>query len=287
MDLSIVESEKSGNIKKSEKSEKSEENRLSEIDDNGHEKFNTPPGSTIQIQRGWLPKEYADYILNRIQEEIPFAFYRRHSWNRDYDVPRGMIMFGDSEIANVSDRGINTSGGYSYSENDVKYPLFDWDISLEKLIIPLSNYPDLVSPRYQRIYKPRDPKSYKGPSVGSLIKQLMIYFNETMNTNYDSALLNEYETGKEYIASHADREALGSNNSVLGISLGGTRDFHFNPSEKAPPLAKKIKTKINHGDIMLMSGLVQEYYTHSLPKRAKAEYRVSITFRSILNRKKI
>lgn len=240
------------------------------------ETFLTPPNSTIKIIRNWLPPEYGNYILRRIQEEIPFAFYRRHSYNRDYDVPRGMFMFGD--FANIVN-GKYVESSYKYYEYGVQYPVFNWDTSLENIIIPIENYPKLVKPLYQRIYKPRE--IYNGESIGIIIKQLMIYFNVSMGYNYDSALINEYETGANYIASHSDNECLGSDNSVIGISLGGSRDFNFSPIIKG---YDKIKTKMNHGDLMLMSGLTQNYYTHTIPRRKNADYRVSITFRSIQNK---
>lgn len=253
------------------------------------ETFETPPGSCIKVVRNWLPTLYADNILKRIREEIPFYYYRRKSYNKEYDVPRGILMFGDREIANIYD-GCETFDHkadikFRFIERGSVYPIYDWDISLEKLLVPSSNYPEITQPMYQKIYSPRDPETYKGPSVGQLIKQLMLHFNAEMNLNYDSALINEYVDGNSYIASHYDQECLGANHSVLGISLGGSRDFYFHPRKDAPPEAKVIKTTLNHGDVLLMYGNTQNYYTHTIPRRAKAEYRASITFRSIANHK--
>lgn len=92
----------------------------------------------------------------------------------------------------------------------------------------------------------------------------------------NSCLFNEYKDGSQYIGYHSDKEMNPNYSSVFGLSLGDTRDFYFK-SKKATK--EVIKTKVNHGDLMIMLGDTQKHYTHSVPKRAKGGYRVSITFR--------
>lgn len=95
---------------------------------------------------------------------------------------------------------------------------------------------------------------------------------------FDSCLLNEYLDGTQSIQHHSDREALGVCNSVVTISLGGSRDFHL--KSKSKPF-RTIKTTLHNGDVVVMLYKTQEQWTHSIPKRAKAEYRISLTYRQI------
>lgn len=103
--------------------------------------------------------------------------------------------------------------------------------------------------------------------------------------NFDSCLLNEYATGRQYIGYHSDKEALGPHNAVVTISLGGSRDFYFKPrtvkSKSQEQVPTTIKTRLHNGDMVVMLGDCQKRYTHSIPKRAQADYRISLTFRCI------
>lgn len=222
------------------------------------ETFLTPPGSTIKIIRNWLPDDYGNYILNRIQEEIPFAFYRRHSYERDYDVPRGMFMFGD--FANITTNGY-ISSTYKYYENDVQYPVFNWNTPLEKLIIPIETYPNLVKPIYQRIYKPRDPNTYRGESIGVIIKQLMIYFNTTMDKIRRKSNKIEISDSLETIGVIGSLESLGESlgpkshsicwicgKNCQGMCCGGNCGSKCCKNLKTRvPIVKGVNNQLNRG----------------------------------------
>lgn len=96
--------------------------------------------------------------------------------------------------------------------------------------------------------------------------------------NFDAALINYYRTGQDYIAYHSDKEALGNLKSVIGVSLGGTRDFYFRNKANTKQI---VKTKVSSGDCMIMCGNIQDEWEHSVPKRAHADERISITFRNL------
>ena len=95
---------------------------------------------------------------------------------------------------------------------------------------------------------------------------------------FDSCLMNEYINGSNHISWHSDREALGVNNAVVTISLGGSRDFHL--KSKSKPF-RTIKTTLHNGDMVVMLYKTQEQWTHAIPKRAHGEYRISLTYRKI------
>lgn len=112
------------------------------------------------------------------------------------------------------------------------------------------------------------------------IKELRDRIQKELEIPFDSCLLNEYQNGTQYIGYHSNKEALGPENTVVTISLGGSRDFHFRTKE-APH--KTIKTILNNGDCCIMRGNTQRDYTHTIPKRAHGDYRISLTFRLINN----
>jgi alkylated DNA repair dioxygenase AlkB len=66
-------------------------------------------------------------------------------------------------------------------------------------------------------------------------------------------------------------------NFVCSVSFGGSRDFYF----KSEDDGTVVKTKLHDGDLFVMYGETNNRYKHSIPKRAKANARISLTFRKI------
>lgn len=110
------------------------------------------------------------------------------------------------------------------------------------------------------------------PEVKEIADRIMA---ET-GTKINSCLLNYYVDGSHYIGYHSDRETKKEfNNIVITVSLGGTRRFYFQrKSDK-----KIIKTELHSGDLVIMKGRTQELYKHTIPKQAKAQARISLTYR--------
>ncbi len=93
---------------------------------------------------------------------------------------------------------------------------------------------------------------------------------------YNSCLANLYRNGQDSVAWHADDEPeLGHNPTIASISLGCARDFKLrcNQTRAVSNFA------LGHGDLLLMQGESQSDYRHSVPKRARAEARINLTFR--------
>ena len=115
-----------------------------------------------------------------------------------------------------------------------------------------------------------------------ILEEFRTSFNERFKTQINSALLNRYRNGHDYIGMHSDRECRPPLNMVVAISLGQTRDFHF----KRKLDGKLIKTVFNNGDLMIMYGRCQELFKHGVPARkgqkdANMGERISITFREL------
>lgn len=122
----------------------------------------------------------------------------------------------------------------------------------------------------------------------SEVKEFCDIIEKDTGIKNNACLLNEYATGANYIGWHSDAEVNVANNySVVTISLGGSRDFYFKrkvPIMEGPnePRTNTIKTTLHNGDVVIMTGQTQKQFTHSIPKRAHGEYRISLTYRYLL-----
>jgi len=93
---------------------------------------------------------------------------------------------------------------------------------------------------------------------------------------YDSCLANLYRDGRDSVAWHADDEPeLGIDPAIASISLGGVRDFKLRHNQ-----TRAVSNfALGPGDLLLMRAESQSDYQHSVPKRARAEARINLTFR--------
>lgn len=96
-----------------------------------------------------------------------------------------------------------------------------------------------------------------------------------LNIKCDSSIINLYRTGQDMIPYHSDRGDGGYPDVVATVSLGGTRRFYL----KNIKSGTIIKTELNSGDLVIMSGNIQREYKHSIPAQKHAQSRISLTFR--------
>ena len=97
---------------------------------------------------------------------------------------------------------------------------------------------------------------------------------------FNSVLLNWYRDGNDHLGWHADNEKeLGGNPTIGSLNLGETRDFILRRNDD---VSKKITIPLEHGSLLVMSGSMQHFWQHSVPKRRRAtQSRVNLTFRKI------
>jgi alkylated DNA repair dioxygenase AlkB len=112
-----------------------------------------------------------------------------------------------------------------------------------------------------------------GFALISLIKQRL---ENELGFEINNCVLNYYIDGKEHIGYHHDKR-LADMNFVSSVSFGGSRDFYLR-NEKTKEV---VKTRLDDGDLFVMYGDTNNIYKHSIPKRAKAEPRISLTYRKI------
>lgn len=97
--------------------------------------------------------------------------------------------------------------------------------------------------------------------------------------SFNSLLLNYYRDGKDSIGWHSDNEReLGVNPVVPSISLGEERVFQIRHTKSK----EKKEYILKHGSLLIMSGTMQHYWQHSVPKSNKVNGgRINLTFRNI------
>ena len=95
--------------------------------------------------------------------------------------------------------------------------------------------------------------------------------------NFQSALINKYRTGKDFIPPHYDTTE-NENPTIVSLSFGETREFVVKRIVFGQEIEKIYKLK--HGDVFIMGGLSQTNYTHEiLPDVSITQPRYNITFR--------
>lgn len=99
-------------------------------------------------------------------------------------------------------------------------------------------------------------------------------------SKFNSVLLNWYRDGSDYINWHADDEKeLGINPTIASANFGVTRDFILRRKDDK---SKKLKIPLKNGSLFIMSGELQSFWEHSIPKRKNVDKsRFNLTFRHI------
>ena len=97
----------------------------------------------------------------------------------------------------------------------------------------------------------------------------------------NSALANLYRNGQDSVGWHSDDEPeLGVDPTIASVSLGAQRDFHL--KHRRNTSSSVVKLALPAGSLLVMSGKIQRYWQHCLPKTKKvAESRINLTYRHI------
>ncbi len=114
-----------------------------------------------------------------------------------------------------------------------------------------------------------------------VMSELRKRVEKAAETIFNSALLNLYRDGRDSVAWHADDEPELGDQPVIGsVSLGATRRFQFGQPKDRPSVKHSID--LEHGDVLVMSGDVQQSWAHQVPKTKRpVGPRINLTFRRI------
>jgi len=113
-----------------------------------------------------------------------------------------------------------------------------------------------------------------------VLSELKSLVEKQAQSTFNSCLLNLYHAGDEGMAWHSDDEKeLGDQPTIASLSIGAERKFSF----KHKNTKESISLSLENGSLLLMKGVTQRYWQHSLPKTMKVkESRINLTFRTIL-----
>lgn len=110
----------------------------------------------------------------------------------------------------------------------------------------------------------------------SIVPAIASVFSEHYGEYFDRVGANLYRTGADSVAWHGDRVGRRVHNPIIAIvSLGGSRVFRLRPRHGGP--GRSIP--LHSGDILVMGGACQHRWEHAIPKVARAQPRISLTFR--------
>ena len=113
-----------------------------------------------------------------------------------------------------------------------------------------------------------------------VLTKLKELIEEKSQSTFNSCLLNLYHAGDEGMAWHSDDEKeLGDQPTIASLNLGAERKFSF----KHKKTKESISLTLESGSLLLMKGVTQSHWQHSLPKTTQVKGpRINLTFRTIL-----
>ncbi len=143
-------------------------------------------------------------------------------------------------------------------------------------------------PRGQASYTLNEDIHYNyGVSGGSPINEVMDdtlkeitkRVNDTLDTNFNTILMNVYKDGHDCIGFHMDKEKdWVENTGFATLAFGAERDFIIRENET------KVCSNILHtnGSVIYCPYPMNHTHQHAIPKRLKIKnWRISLTFREI------
>ncbi|CAE7353477.1 ALKBH2 [Symbiodinium natans] len=126
------------------------------------------------------------------------------------------------------------------------------------------------------------PKPWsRAPVLQEIRKEVEKVTGETFN----SVLCNKYRNGNDTVGWHADNESIyGPQPTIASVTLGAERDFDLKEcGGRRDAKAGRIRVRLGHGSLLVMSGATQECWQHSLPRRkGLKEERINLTFRKVI-----
>jgi len=127
--------------------------------------------------------------------------------------------------------------------------------------------------------------SYSGTTKEPLawtpaLAELKALAEQRSETTFNSCLLNLYHDGSEGMGWHSDDEkSIVRDSAIASISLGAEREFRL----KHKHSDEKVSILLESGSLLVMSGVTQSHWLHSIPKTKKVTTpRINLTFRTML-----
>ena len=115
------------------------------------------------------------------------------------------------------------------------------------------------------------------PELASVKKRI----EQSVNIQFNSVLANLYRDGTDSNGWHSDNEKeLGENPIIASLSLGANRKFKMRNNQNG----ENIDLYLANGSLLIMAGLTQAYWKHTIPKtRKNVSPRINLTYRVVNN----
>lgn len=115
----------------------------------------------------------------------------------------------------------------------------------------------------------------------SVLQTLKSKVEKVTGESFNSCLLNLYHSGNEGMGWHSDDEPdLKKEGAIASLSFGAERKFVF----KHKNIPQKVEIFLEHGSLLVMTGLTQIFWKHRLPPSKRVlQPRINLTFRTIVN----
>lgn len=111
------------------------------------------------------------------------------------------------------------------------------------------------------------------------VRRIKHQLESQTDEHFNSVLINYYRDGQDSNGWHSDDEPeLGTYPIIASLSLGDSRDFKLRHKTNKN-LSHTLS--LEHGSLLMMRGSTQQSWQHQIPKRAKANARLNLTFRTI------
>lgn len=126
--------------------------------------------------------------------------------------------------------------------------------------------------------------------INDMCKDLMKTYTNFNTVKFNSALINKYRNGNDYIPEHRDIVVMNQDPTIVSISFGQSRVFKINRILYDPNDVRKLDRDVknqhfskswtlHHGDLFLMAGSAQKYFSHEILPDNSTQPRYNITFR--------
>ena len=124
----------------------------------------------------------------------------------------------------------------------------------------------------------------KAHEMTPLLNEIREELHSKTGAVFNSVLVNLYRDGKDSVSWHSDDESINGREPTIGsVSLGATRRFDLRHRETKTT----VRTDLEDGSFLLMSGLSQECWVHQIAKTATVVGpRINLTFRYVHEQKK-
>lgn len=246
------------------------------------------------------------FTYDKNENKLPFTIPSKEgyliTWNKnlngyDIEIPNGKLFYADDffnkkicnrcieyflENDSFDTKILNARDFEKEKLKDIKFKNILWEHDKINMFGK-----QIYVPRFSAWYGDENTNySYSGNTFkAKKWNKGLLYIKEQiekrLNLSFNSVLLNWYRDGDDYMGWHSDDEKeLGKNPTIASINFGEERDFLIKSNQSN----EKISIPLKDGTILIMSGQLQHYWKHSLPKRKKRKNaRFNLTFRNIID----